>query len=213
MSNEWECIPQDIPSVDWKGNPIVISNVPVERNKKTGRIRVFARDVARAELRDKAESLDIEERDVLFFLLLYAKPGPFQRGYLAQKYKLNKMLFYQWKELEKIGLGDAIAHDEFEAAPRGPIPKNLWDDLTRLRKRGLIKVSGGRRAEKTVVCELTEEGEKVAGKLWTSVPDSYLVVTTRVKDWLFPLDPEAIKKRVHRDYPEFQKRYRLLDKE
>jgi len=31
--------------------------------------------------------------------------GVIQKGYLHHRYRLNKMLFYQWKKLEKEGLG------------------------------------------------------------------------------------------------------------
>ncbi len=210
---EWKPENIDLKTVDWKGNRKVIRDVPAERNRKTRRLRVDPEAVARAELRDIAESLGVRERDILLFLLLYAKPGAFQRGYISQKYKLNKMLWYQWKELEKIGLGEAIAHDEFEAEVRGPVPKNLWNDLTRLQKEGLIKNSGGRRAKVTVEVELTEEGEEIASKLFSLVPQPYLVVTSRVKDWLFPLDPETIRQKVHSDYPEMRKIYTQPDED
>lgn len=210
---DWEPVQIEVKTVDWKGNALVLKDVPAERNTKTRRLKVDPQGVARAELRDIAESVGLEERDILLFLLLYAKPGVFQRGYLAQKYKLNKMLWYQWKELEKLGLGEAIPHDEFEADLRGPVPKSLWDDLTRLRKKELIRTTGGRRAKTTVVVELTDKGEKVASELWKRIPDPYLMVTSRVKDWLFPLDTESIRKLVHKDYPNMRRKYRHVDQE
>ncbi len=208
---EWKPVDVDVGTVDWEGKRKIIRNVPAERDSKSGRLRVDPEAVARAELREIADSLGIHERDVLLFLLLQAKPGPFRRGHISQKYKLNKMLWYQWKELEGIGLGEAVAHDEFIAEPRGPVPKNLWDDLTRLKKQNLIRTTGGRRAKVTVEVDLTEDGEEIAKELWNLVPQPYLVVTSRVKDWLFPLDPETIRARVHRDYPEMKKTYTQPD--
>ena len=135
---EWEKITTDIDSVDWGGNSIVIHSVPAIRHVKTGKLKVDPRDVAKAEFIDIAKEIGIQDRDIMLFLLLYAKPGPFQRGYLCQKYKINKMLFYQWKGLEKIGLGDVIPRDEFEVKSKGPVPKNLWDDLKRLKEKQLL---------------------------------------------------------------------------
>lgn len=210
---EWAATAINVKSVDWNGKPITIPNVPAEINTKTKKIRVNPDDVARAEFGKIAQDLGIHDRDILLFLLLYAKPGPFQRGYLCQKYKVNKMLFYQWKESEKEGLGDAIPRDEFEVEDRGPVPKNLWKDLKRLKEEGLVKVEGGRKEQKAVTIELTENGAEIAKKLWNRAPDPYLVTTTRVKDWLFPKDPETIKHIVHQDYPEYRRVYRVADKE
>ena len=204
---EWKPVDVDVETVDWEGKRKIIRDVPAERDSKSRRLRVDPEAVARAELREIADSLGIFERDVLLFLLLQAKPGPFRRGHISQKYKLNKMLWYQWKELEGIGLGEAVAHDEFVAEPRGPVPESLWNDLTRLRKQGLIRTTGGRRAKVTVEVDLTEDGEEIAKQLWDQVPQPYLVVTSRVKDWLFPLNPKTIQARVHRDYPEMRKTF------
>ena len=49
------------------------------------------------------------------------------------------MLFYQWKELEKAGFGEALVYDEFEPADRGPVPKNIKTDLDALSKNGLVE--------------------------------------------------------------------------
>jgi len=213
MQAEWVDIRTDVRSVDWQGNLITIEGVRAKRKKGTKQVIVDIEDIARAELENIANEVGIELRDIPLFLMLYARPGPFQRGYLCQKYRLNKMLFYQWKELEKDGLGEALPHDEFIAEKRGPVPKNLWDDLKRLNDAGLIAVEGGKRIRKTVTAELTPEGQKIAAKLWTLVPDPYIVVTSRVKDWLFPLDERTIRERVHSDYPEFRKKYTVLDRE
>ncbi len=210
---EWEEEIVDVNSVDWLGDPIVVPNVPAERKAGTKRLRVDPEALARAELIQIGEELGLKPRDIAIFLLSYAKPGPFQRGYLCQKYKLNKMLFYLNKELEKEGLGEALPHDEFVAAKNGPVPRNLSDDLKRLKRDGLMRVEGGEGAKKTLICELTERGDKLASTLWTRVPDPYLAAANRVKDRLFPLDPETIMERVHKDYPEFRETFTEPDEE
>ena len=210
---EWEKITTDIESVDWGGNQIVIHSVPASRHVKTGKLKVDPRDVAKAEFIDIAKEIGIQDRDIMLFLLLYAKPGPFQRGYLWQKYKINKMLFYQWKGLEKIGLGDVIPRDEFEAKSKGPVPKNLWDDLKRLKEKQLLKVDGNKKEKKTVTVELTDKGIVIAKKLWKRIPDPYLGLTTSIKNTFFPLSPETIKEMVHEQYPEFRKTYKQEDRE
>src|SRR5439155_19599878 len=53
--NGWERTTTEIKSIDWKGKPIVISNVPAKRYIKTGRVRVDPIEVARAEARQIAE--------------------------------------------------------------------------------------------------------------------------------------------------------------
>lgn len=210
---EWEKITTDIDSVDWGGNSIVIHSVPAIRHVKTGKVKVDPKAVAKAEFIDIAKEIGIQDRDIMLFLLLYAKPGPFQRGYLCQKYKINKMLFYQWKELERIGLGDVIPRDEFEAKSKGPVPENLWEDLKRLKEKQLLKVDGSKKEKKTVTVELTDKGVNIARKLWNRIPDPYLGLTTRVKDILFPMNPEAIKEMVHEHFPEFRKTYKQEDRE
>lgn len=213
MEPEWENIKTDIESINWRGQPITVRNVPARRNTKTNKLLVNPKDVVRAEFRNMAKELGIEDRDLLLFMMLYAKPGPFKSGYVCQKYKLNKMLFYQWKELEKIGLGDSIPHDEFIADRRGPVPKNLWEDLERLNSNGLMTVDGGKRERKTVIVELTKDGKAIANKIWGDFADPYLKTTMKVKRSLFPLDPETIRQRVHADYREYRREYIEADTE
>jgi len=213
MTESWESATVEISTVDWKGVTVTLHDVPAKRNIATGKVRVSPTDVAKAEIVQVARELKLEERDVPLFLLLYAKPGPFQRGYLCEKYKMNKMLFYLWKELEREGLGDALPHDEFVADKRGPVPKNLYEDFERLAARGLFQVKGGRGTGKPVTCAFTPEGERLATRLWGRLADPYLVAASRVKDWLFPLNCETIMKRVHREYPHLRKTYTQPDAE
>ena len=211
--NEWIKASINIDTVDWKGNPITLHDVPALKNKKTKKTKVNTTDVAKAEFTEIAKELKIKDRDIMLFLLLYAKPGPFQRGYLCQKYKLNKMLFYQWKVLEKRGMGEVIPKDDFIAEARGPVPKNLWADLKRLHKSDLVKVEGGEKQKMTVTVELTNNGETIAKELWNKIADPYLATTTVVKEKLFLMAPKAIKDMVHEEYPKYRAKYKYADTE
>ncbi len=211
--SEWSETKIDIQSVDWYGKPITIRDVPAQCHMKTKEIKVLPDDVVKAEFSGIAKELKLIDRDIMLLLLLYAKPGPFQSGYLCQKYKINKMLFYQWQELGKKGFGNCIPRDEFESDIKGPVPINLWDDLKRLRDQGILKVEGGERVKKTVTVELTDKGVSIAKKLWNCLPPLYLTATTCVKYKLFPMSPEQIKEMVHEEYPQFRKKYKEADTE
>jgi len=217
LESVWEETKIDVDTVDWKGNTIHLKNVPAIKNKKTGRICVYPSEVAKAEIRMLAEQYDLEPRDVSLLLTLFAKPGPFKEGYIQYKYQINKMLFYQWKEMQKQGLGDAFPHDEFEAAPRGPVPKNLGDDLKRLEEKGIVSLSykrwGKGPKEASLITTLTPSGKEIAAKLAGQVPEPLKEVTVEVKKQLFPLDPLTIREKVHREFPEYRKTYVELDRD
>jgi len=221
----------EIDTVNWKGKPIHVVNVPALKNMKTGQIRVYPSEVAKAEIAMLAEQYDLLPREALILLMLYAKPGPFKAGMLHHKYRMNKTLFYQWKEMEKEGWGDSIPHDQFQPAARGPVPKNLTCDLEHLCEKKLISLSwetwdrkphekliaweGWKKGPKdaSLITELTREGFQLAEKLWYEVPEPLREITLRVKERIFPLDPSTIRNRVHREYPEYKKGYTELDRD
>ncbi len=217
IENQWETTKVDLKTVNWKGQTIHLKNVPALRNKKTGKLYVYPSDVAKMEIKKLAEKYDLEPRDVSLLLMLFAKPGPFQKGKVSYKYHLNKMLFYQWKEMQKQGLEDAFYHDEFEAAPRGPVPKNLSDDLKRLQEKGIVSLSykkwGKGPKECSLITTLTSKGAKIAAKLASEIPEPLKEVTIEVKKKLFPLDPLTIREKVHREFPEYKKSYTELDRD
>lgn len=207
-----ECI-MDLDSVDRRGEPIIIRNTPCVRDAN-GEVYLDPDEVMKARLKGFAEVTGIEDRDIWLFLLLYAKLGPFQRGDIFRKYKLNKMLFYISKEMEKEGFKNATVHDEFEADKRGPVPENLWNDLERLHDQGLINCSNeGKNVKQPVEVTLTKEGEEIAKQLWNDFPDIILEDITKVKEWIFPLTDEQLKERVHKDYPEYISTYIENDSE
>lgn len=217
MEDEWIDTTTDIEAFDWRGNPMRLKNVPAIKNKKTGKIRVRASEVAKAEINTLAEEYKLESRDVALFIMLFAKPGPFKEGAVHYKYHLNKMLFYQWKNMEKQLLGEAFPRDEFRAAPNGPIPVNLWDDLKRLEERKTISlrhyVWGKTPKEASLTVELIPKGLDIAEKLWYQIPPDLRETTLKTKEQIFPLDPKTVRKRVHQEFPEYKKTYTELDLE
>ncbi|MHA1840155.1 MAG: hypothetical protein ACTSYO_09410 [Candidatus Ranarchaeia archaeon] len=181
------------------------------KNNKTGKIRVYPSDVAKAEIRKLASQYGIEPRDIALFLVLYAKPGVYKEGEIHYKYHLNKMLFYQWKKLEEQKLDSTFFHDDFEAKTRGPVPRNLSDDLERLKEQGLIstryKQWGKGSKDASLKTELTRNGMRLVKELWDRVPDPLKQVTSEVKEMIFPMSPSAVQKKVHREYPEYKSGY------
>ena len=207
----------DIDTVDWKGNPLHLKGVPAIKNKKTGKIRVYPSEVAKAEFRMLAEEYGLEPRDVALLTMIYVKPGPFKKGQVHYKYHLNKMLFYQLKNMERQDIGETFPRDEFEVAPRGPVPKNLKDDLKRLEKKDIISLSwyrwGKTHMHASLTTELTKKGMTIAEQMWNRLPNPFKKTTLETKEQIFPLDPKTVQKKVHREFPEYQKTYVELDRD
>jgi len=217
LESVWEETQTDLDTVDWRGNTIHLKNVPAIKNKRTGRVCIYPSEVAKAEIRMLAEQYTLKPKDIPLLLMIFAKPGPFREGRVQYKYQINKMLFYQWKEMQRQGLGETFPHYEFEAAARGPVPKNLDKDLKRLEKEGIISLSyekwGKGPHEASLITTLTTSGIEIAGKLAKRVPEPLKEVTVEVKKELFPLDPLTIREKVHKEYPEYQRTYIDLDRD
>lgn len=208
MENEWVETVIEINTVDWRGNPIHLTGVRALKNSKTGNIRVFPYDVAQAEIRKIAEKFDILPRDVGSFLVLLAKPGIFKGGEVLYKYHLQKLLFYLWKELEKNGYVKSLPRDDFIAAKNGPVPQQLNNDLKRFENKGWIKTRyeqwNGCKSKRII---LTEDGLRLTKELWETIPEPYKIVAIKVKERIFPLDPERVRHLVHKEYPEYKDTY------
>jgi len=207
MESKWIETVTDVTTMNWRGELIHLTGVRALKNAKTGKIRVYPYDVAKAEVSNIAERINILPRDLGTLLILYAKPGNFKEGDVLYKYHLQKILFYLWKELEKKYAG-SFPRDEFIAAENGPVPKSLKEDLERLEKEGLVKTRSERwidHTSKRII--LTEEGLRVAKELWESVPTPYIEEALRVKERIYPLDPETVRHLVHREYPEYRETY------
>lgn len=207
----------DMDVVNWKGDPIRLKGVRAFKVPTSGKEYVYPADVSQAEIKQLAEEHDLLPRDVALLLMLYAKPGPFKGGEVLYKYHLNKLLFYQWKDLDKQGLTETLPHDDFEPAPRGPVPCNLGEDLERLQKRGILITRyerwGAAPKQESMRTILTKKGIKIAEDLWDKVSMSFKELTLSIKERIFPLDPETVRRRVHREFPEYRKIYSELDQE
>jgi hypothetical protein len=127
------------------------------------------------------------------------------------------MLFYQWKYMERKQLGEAFPHASFRPAGNGPIPNELWDDLRRLEKENIVSLGfkqwGKKKSEACLTIKLTEKGLKIASELWGQIPPELQKVTLKSKEELFTLEPEEVRDKVHKEYPEYAKEYEKPDRE
>ncbi len=215
LQSQWLETVTDVETVDWKGNVIIVKEVRAQKNASSGTITVRPEELAKAEVIATAKKLGIEPRDVPLLLLVLSKPGPFLEGQIPLKYRLNKTLFYYWKELEKEGLGEALPHDSFIAADRGPMPEHITDDLQRLKEKSLVNLKytrwGKGPRDESLTVELTPEGTKLAKELSSALAESFVQTAKKIKERIFPLDPSTIRNRVHREYPQYKKNYTELD--
>lgn len=175
---------------------------------KTGRIRVHPYEVAKAEIRTIADKLCLQPRDVGTLLMILAKPGPFPEGEVLYKYHIQKMLFYLWKEMGINGYGESLPRDEFLAARNGPVPENMKDDLQRLEDLGLLQTKPEKWNDYTSLrVLLTDDGLRLSKELWGEVAEPYKRVALKVKEEIYPLDPETVRHKVHEEYPEYRDTY------
>lgn len=192
-----------------RGRELTVHKVPAI--KIDHEVWVKPEVVVKTRLDEIAFSHGIKPRESMLLLLMYAPLGNFQGGFVFRKYNLNKMLFYQWKELEKIGLGNSFEKYTFKADKRGPVPAELRDDLENLVQKKLIEKTGGQNS--TLHAKLTPVGEGLAKKVWNEFDMEYQEISKKVKDKILPLDPGHLKEIVHSEYPEYKVKYTELDSE
>jgi hypothetical protein len=226
----WTRAKEDIESVDWQGRYITLESVPVEFNQEKKITRVRLDDLIKAEQEYLANEHGLNPRHIHQLLLLYAAFPPFiKRGYIEQKFRFNKMLFYLWKRMEEEGYGDSYIYDKFARGRAGPIPKHLKDDMVKLQEKGIVEISAIKDGKKiatgkeaiekcckpdiSIRCELTDLGKKVAKSIWDNTPDDIKKIALDVKKNLFFVDATQLKEKVHKDYPEYKKTYIELDTE
>jgi hypothetical protein len=214
MDNGWTETKARVETWTPSGDQIVLQGVRAFSIPATGQIVIYPQDVMRREMEVMAESHGLEHRDMPFMLMVYAKPGPFQEGYIHMLYRMNKMLFYQWKGMEEDGFGQAMPHDEFVAEKKGPVPKCLKEDLRRLEESGFITVTWpSGRGRQSISFNLTTKGEAVAHDLWVRADPRLKEITLHWKEKLFLKDPRTIMRDVHRDFPEYKKGYTEPDED
>jgi len=212
-------------SIDWQGRSIKLENVPAIQNQKK-EIRVNIDDVIKAEQIYLANEYSLSPINFHELLLLHASPRFIKGGYIEQKFRFNKMLFYLWKEMEKVDYRDSYIYDTFKSGRAGPIPINLKRDLIDLEEKGFIellaikdgkKIDSGNKVLETLKpgislrCQLTKKGEEIAKSLWGNTPDDIKEIILKVKKELFLIDATKLKEKVHKDFPEYKKTYIELD--
>lgn len=204
----------DYKTVDWEGKPLLLQ-IPAEVCPSCGESRVDADVLSVCEQKKIGEMLNLkpEEMEILWFL---HAPGPrfTKRGYVDEKYRFNKMLFYLWMRLVENGFGKSLIHDSFESEKRGPVPLHLKENSSLLEKKGLVKMQwGGKKEKKPYKWELTEKGHEIAETLWNKTPNIYKQKVTEVKRALFLIDRTELMHKVHAEYPEYKKVYTKEDDE
>lgn len=215
LSEKLDWIPTkvDVERVDWEGREIVLDQVPAEFNKKKNLMRVDIDEVIKAEQKFIAEEHGIDPRELQVLWLLHADSRFFKGGYIEQKFRFNKMLFYLWKRMNKEGYENSFIHDEFKSARAGPIPIRLGKFLEDLEKNGIVKVRWAKRPGISLKCQLTKLGEKVAKSIWDKTPSDIKGIIRKTKEDLFLIDATQLKNKVHKEYPEYKRTYTVLDQE
>ncbi len=202
-----EVVQVDIPTIDPEGNRIVLKGVRVEKDSSTGKLSIDPAIVARAEAEFIAARMGVETREVPILLTLFAKAGYFVQGVIPELSKFHKLLFYQWKRLENLGLGRGYAQQDFTNARGGPVSPSLKDDLKTLDKEGLVKVQWSDDVESPTIVELTPKGMSLAEKIWRATPELVREVSIDVKEDLYPMTGRAIREKVHTEYPKERRIY------
>jgi hypothetical protein len=209
----WVPVKEDVESVDWQGRDITLKNVPAELNQEKGTVRVRLDDILKAEQEYIAREHGLAPQHIHLLSLLYVAPRFIKSGYIEQKFRFNKMLFYLWKEMEKRGYGNSYIYDEFASARAGPVPKHLKEHLAELEKKGIVRVKWAKKPGESLRCELTNFGKKIAKSIRDNTPDDIKKIALKTKEELFLIDATQLKEKVHKDYPEYKKTYIELDTE
>lgn len=211
--SDWVSTKVDVESVDWGGRKIVLKQVPAEFNEKRGLTRIDIDEVIKAEQKFIAKENRLDPRELQILWLLRADSRFFKGGYIEQKFRFNKMLFYLWKRMDKEGYANAFIHDDFESGRAGPIPIHLKEFLKDLENKNIVKVRWAKRPGESLKCELTKLGEKVAQTIWNKTPTDVRNIVKKIKGELFLIDATQLKEKVHKEYPEYKRTYTELDKE
>lgn len=209
----WDATTVSVDSRTETGTTIRLHGVRAEKNKATGRIVIDPDEIMRAQFRDIATQIGVTElRDIATLTILNAPVGNLPAKYVVMQYSMNKMLFYQWAYLDKDGLGEAFPHDEFIAERKGPVPKNLTDDLRRLEREGLVTVkwpSGPTHVP--AVIALTDKGKMTADAITGKTDPWFRHETNTAKGIVFPLSAEKLKDKVHSEFPAYRRKYVEVD--
>lgn len=215
----------DFQTVELDGTQTTLTGVPAIFDQNRNDYLVRLDDLISAERRHITARNDLEPRQIHPLLMVYVKPEyqtqisiksvrgqPIKEGRLDQKFRLNKMLFYEWKEFEKTDLMKFFSFDEFGAAKAGPVPKTLREDLKVLEAKGLMKIDWAHNQPgKSYRFELTAKGKTAAAAIWNKLPGEAKNIISSIKNELFLISAEELKHLTHQRYPEYRKVYAELD--
>jgi len=155
----------DIETLNQKGEPITITNVPAIKNPVTGKISVLSDEVIKAGYRMLTDEIGLIPRDLPIMVLLWTQLGIFETEKMY-RHDLNRALFYQWAELQEYGINS----DDFEKGEA----VNLSDDLNRLEKKGFIEIEP---MPYNQMLRLTDKGLEVAKHFWSEISDRCKLAT------------------------------------
>lgn len=212
-TDNWITVRRDVDSIDWKGNDILLKNIPTQYNEKTKATRIFLDDVIKGEQEYIAKEHGLDPRQIHELLLLYAESRFFKGGYIKQKFRFNKMLFVHWQEMKKRGFEDSYIFDEFVCGRAGPIPKNLKSSMEDLSEKKLVRVKWSHKPLTSSEFTLTDKGKEIAKAVWDKTPDDIKMLIIKSKEETFLVDATQLKELIHKKYPEFKRTYIELDKE
>lgn len=216
----------NLETLDNQNNEITLEDVPIYKLEDTGEELVTLEDTIRADERRIAKKYNISIPNIFELALLYADVK--QRGKsIRQKYRFNKMLFYVGKKLDEEYGEKVLIFDGMNIAENGPIPANLKEDMIKLQQEGIFdvflvkkgkKIPGSKKDWDTkkwiaIECILTNKGEDLAQKIWSELDPEMREIILEIKEKLYYMKTAKLRKKVHKEYPEYRKSYAQEDKE
>ena len=213
---------------------VVLEEIPIYIDKEKENKVITLADVIKANQKRIAKKFGISVYNIFELALLYADVK--QRSkVINQKFRFNKMLFYIWKEIEKVYGENSIIFDKMWVGQEGPIPANLLSDLIQFQNNEIAQIflieEGKKIADSkknweeikktkkeegirvSLACGLTRKGEELSKKIWTELDPEIREITLKVKENLYFMKTKEIKNLVHKEYPEYRKFYTREDKE
>lgn len=216
-----------------KNGENITFDVPVVIEQSSGEEYVTQADLFKAEQTQIAKKYNLTPNNLFEMLTLWAPVKSRTKG-ITQKFRFNKILFYIGKRIEKIYGYNGLSFDEMIACRAGPIPKHLKEDIVELEQKQLVNVHLERDQKKipnsqqnwqkmmtpqggACVVTLSSTGEKIAEQLWKDVDAEFgselLNTIQKTKEQLIYLDTDALREKVHKDYPDMKKDYTENDNE
>ncbi len=213
---------------------VILRDIPIYKDKDTGRDLITLSDVIKAEQMRLAKKYKINIYNIYELSLLYADVK--QRGkIIKEKYRFNKMLFYLWKELEYLYGEKVLIFDNMGSAGQGPIPTSLANDLISLQDQSLVDVFLLENAKKipeskakwkqlkkekkaegirpSLACSLTNKGEELAKTIWVDLDSEMREIILKIKEKFYFMKTAEFKEKVHKEFPEYRNTYSKEDRE